>query len=59
MSKLFNVNMSSNEAMLALHAACDGKTQEERELLLKEYFPIADKIIDRELALAAEGWLLG
>ncbi len=58
MSKLFNENMTSVEARYAFFAATDGKTKEEIDEIRKEYKPIAERILQKELELADHGYLL-
>ena len=59
MSNLFNVNMTSSEARMALYAAFEGKTKEEQDsLYYEEYLPIARKIRKHELELAQQGWMM-
>jgi len=57
MSELFNENMTSREARMALWEACDGKTKEERLELLKEYEPVSNVILKRELNQAYNGMM--
>ena len=57
MNELFNVNMTSSEARLALLAAGEGKTKKERDEIFKAYVPIASIIGRREIQRAADGWM--
>lgn len=56
MSKLFDEQMSSNEARYVFFSALDGKTKEEIEEIKKEYFAVSAEIMKREARLAEEGW---
>ena len=55
---IFNENMSSSEARLALFSAVDGKTRDEIEALFAEYDKVARIISKREFKLAEEGWFI-
>lgn len=57
-SNLFNENMTSNEARTVLYRSVEGKTETEIEQIKAEYIRILPKIIDREMALAKEGWFV-
>lgn len=51
--------MTSDEARLVFFKAVEGKTKEEVEEIKIAYFEVLPKIIERELQLAKEGWLIG
>jgi hypothetical protein len=51
--------MTSKEARMTLYNAYDGKTDEECGAIFNEYAPIIDIILDRELELGRQGWMLG
>lgn len=56
---LFYELMTSSQAQFALMSNIDKcRTDEERNQLLEEYFNISSKILDREMVLASEGWLV-
>ena len=57
MNELFNVNMTSLEARLALFAASEGKTKKERDEIFKAYVPITSIIGEREIQRASDGWM--
>ena len=57
MDKLFNVNMTSNEARLVFFTEVDGKTPKEIEELKAAYFKVLDVILQRELDEARQGWM--
>ena len=55
---IFNTNMTSSQARIALYTAVEGKTEEEKKQLLAEYDAIRSVILKRELKLAEEGWCI-
>ena len=56
-NSIFNENMTSNEARIALFSAVEGKNKAEIEQIKAEYSEVLPKILDRELSLATEGWI--
>lgn len=58
MKKLFNEQMSSNEARLILFKEVENKTKAEIEEIMVEYDKIISIITKRELELAEEGWCI-
>lgn len=56
---LFNEQMTSNEARIALFKAAEGKTKAEIEQLKTAYTKVLPAIYKRENELAGRGWLLG
>ena len=58
MSELYNVNMSSSEALMAFLKATDGMSKEEYIAMHKEYRPYASAILKKELELAQQGILI-
>lgn len=59
LNSMFNEQMSSNEARLALFAAVDGKTKAEIEQLKSAYSKVLPAILKREHGLASKGWAIG
>lgn len=57
-SNVFDKQMTSNQARIALFRAVDGKTQTEVEKLKAEYAEVLPAILEREHKLAAKGWLV-
>ena len=55
---LFNENMSSREARKVLFSSVDGKTKEEIEKIKDEYSAVLPAIMDRELKLVDQGWII-
>ena len=58
-NSIFNEQMTSNEARLALFKAVEGKTKAEIEQLKADYSKVLPAINEREHKLAAEGWFIG
>ena len=54
----FNENMSSHEARQVLFSSVDGKTKEEIEKIKDEYSAVLPAIMDRELKLVDQGWII-
>ena len=57
-NNIFNEQMTSNEARMAFFKAVEGKTKAEIEHIKLEYSKVLPKIIERELELAKNGWLI-
>lgn len=55
---IFNENMSSREARQVLFSSVDGKTKAEIEKIKDEYSAVLPVIMDRELKLADQGWMI-
>lgn len=55
---LFNEQMTSSQARIALLSAIEGKSKDEIERIKNAYFEIRPLIIRRELDLAAKGWFI-
>ena len=55
----FNEQMTSEEARMTLFKEIEGKTKIEIEQIKAEYFEVLPKIIEKELQLAKDGWLIG
>lgn len=55
---VFNENMTSSEARMALFKAVEGKTKEEIEQLKSAFKKVFPAIFKRESELADQGWLL-
>lgn len=58
-NSIFNENMTSDQARLALFSAVDGKTKAEIEKIKDEYSKVLPVIMEREFDLAAQGWAIG
>ena len=60
LSKLINVDMTYREAFIAFSIAVKGKTREERaEIYEKEFRPIMREILEKELELGQQDWMMG
>ncbi|MBQ8174443.1 MAG: hypothetical protein IJ009_03480 [Clostridia bacterium] len=57
-NNIFNEQMASDEARTVFFKAVEGKTKEEIEQIKLEYFEALPKIIERELELAKDSWLI-
>lgn len=58
MGKWFNENMTSDELRRARFSIPKEQYEAHKEEIKKEYAEAVDIITDRELDLAAEGWML-
>lgn len=57
-SSLFNENMSTNEARMALFRAVEGKSEKDRQKIIEDYKKIHHIIFQKEMKLAEKGWLI-
>ena len=57
-NNIFNEQMTSNEARLALFRAVEGKTQSEIEQLKSAYSKVLPAIYKRENDLVSKGWVI-
>ena len=55
---LFNEEMTSNEARSVFFKALEGKREEEIEQIKIAYSEIIPKIIEKEMRLAEDGWMI-
>ena len=55
---IFNEQMTSNQARLALFRAVEGKTKAEIEQIMREYDRVFPAIHKRESELSAQGWFI-
>lgn len=58
MDNLFNEEMTSSEARTVFFEAVEGKTKEEIEQIKSAYLEILPKIIEKEMRLAEDGWMI-
>lgn len=58
-NNIFNEQMTSEEARMTLFKEIEGKTKIEIEQIKAEDFEVLPKIIEKELQLAKDGWLIG
>ena len=58
LDNIFNEQMTSNEARIALFKAVEGKTKEEIEQIKAEYLKVLPVINERERKLSEDGWWL-
>ena len=55
---IFNEQMTSNEARIALFKAVEGKTDAEITQIKKAYSEVLPAILKRESALVSKGWVV-
>lgn len=55
---LFNEEMTSSEARSVFFKALEGKSEEEIEQIKIAYSEIIPKIIEKEMRLAEDGWMI-
>lgn len=58
-NKIFTEQMTSEEARMKLFEKIEGKTKAEIEKIKEEYFEILPAILEKEINLAKDGWLIG
>ena len=55
---VFDEQMTSTEARIALFKAVEGKTEAEIEQIKSAYSQILSKILERETQLSSKGWFV-